>query len=54
MTFKEIVQAVSTSKPSEAFNIANELLGKYSGDDLELISPDVYEVAARRVKPVAE
>ena len=51
MNFKEIVQAVNAAKPSRAFELADELLGKYRGDDLELIAPDVYEVAARRINP---
>jgi hypothetical protein len=53
MTFKEICEAVNASPPSKAFDLASELLKQYSGDDSDLISPDVYEVAARRVKPVA-
>jgi hypothetical protein len=53
MNFKEIVEAVNAAKPSRAFDLASELLGKYPGTDLELITGDVYEVAARRIKPVA-
>ena len=51
MTFKEIMQAVDAATPSEAFDVADELLGNYDGEDLDLIAPATYEVAARRIKP---
>ena len=51
MKFKEIMQAVDAASPSEAFEVADELLGNYGGEDLDLIAPAAYEVAARRIKP---
>ena len=51
MTFKEIMQAVDATNPNDAFKVAEELLFRYDGDDLDLIAPAVYEVAARRIRP---
>tara|TARA_R110000851_G_C12975378_1_gene555770 strand:- start:48 stop:212 length:165 start_codon:yes stop_codon:yes gene_type:complete len=51
MTFKEIMEAVDLASPNDAFEIAERLLEKYDGEDLDLIKPAVYEVAARRIEP---
>ena len=45
MTLAEILEAVEAAAPSDKVGKAKELLAAYTGDDKELIEPDVLSLA---------
>jgi len=47
MTFKEMAVRLSLENPSKVFDSAANLLSKYKGEDMDLIEPLLYEIAAK-------
>ena len=45
MTLAEILEAVEAAEPGEKVARAEELLAAYTGDDKDLIEPDVLSLA---------